>query len=59
MRPRTERGRALLAGLVMLAFGLAIGLPPLAILGPGVGIAVAGGLVFILAIRTPPDEAQP
>lgn len=60
MKPTTERGRAMLAGLLLLAIGLTIGLPPLALWGPGAGLAVPGALVFALAFITPPDdEAKP
>lgn len=55
MRPKTERGRAMLAGLVLVALGLTIGLPPVALWGPGAGLTVPGLIVFALAIRTPPE----
>lgn len=59
MKPTTERGRAMLVGLVLIAIGLAIGLPPLALWGPGAGLSVPGALIFALAFITPPDEAKP
>ena len=55
MRPTTERGWSMVVGLVLLAVGLAIGLPPLALWGPGAGLAVPGALVFGLSLITPPE----
>lgn len=43
-------------GIVLIALGLAIGLPPLALWGPGAGLAVPGALVFALSIVTPPED---
>lgn len=57
MIPTTDRGRAILGGLILLAIGLAIGLPPVALWGPGAGLAVPGGIVFVLAAIQPPEGA--
>lgn len=54
MKPTTDRGWAIVLGLLAIAAGLGIGLPPLALWGPGAALAVPGGLIFALAIRTPP-----
>lgn len=59
LRPRTERGRVMLIGILLLGFGLAIGLPPVALWGPGAGLAVIGGLLLALAVHTPPDPDEP
>lgn len=53
--PTTERGRAIAVGLLLVAIGLAIGLPPLALWGPGAGLAVPGGVIFGLAVIQPPE----
>ena len=53
--PQTDNGRALLVGLVMLMFGLAIGLPPLALWGPGAAFVVPGVLFVFLALVTPSE----
>lgn len=58
MRPTTERGRVILTGLILLAVGLAIGLPPIALWGPGAGLAVPGALLFGLALVTPPETPE-
>jgi hypothetical protein len=57
--PETDKGKAFLVGLVCISIGLAIGLPPLALWGPGAALAVPGGLLLLLAfIATPPPEAD-
>jgi len=56
--PTTPRGRALVVGLLLLAVGLTIGLPPVALWGPGAGMAVPGAIVFILALIQPPEGAE-
>jgi hypothetical protein len=53
MIPTTGRGRAIVAGILLIAAGLAIGLPPIALWGPGAGLAVPGGLLFLLANSMP------
>lgn len=37
-------------GLVALSIGLGIGLPPLALFGPGAALAVPGGLLILYAV---------
>lgn len=44
-----------LVGLLALAVGLAIGLPPLSLWGPGAGLAVPGALLILYAIL--PDRS--
>lgn len=56
-RPTVDPNTALaLAGLVLLALGLAIGLPPIALLGPGAALAVPGALLIVYAVL--PDRAE-
>lgn len=58
MRPTTDRGWALVVGLIALALGLGIGLPPIALWGPGAALAVPGALLFVLAVLTPPEPPE-
>jgi hypothetical protein len=44
-----------LVGLVALAVGLCIGLPPVALIGPGAAFAVSGSLLMIYAVL--PDRS--
>ena len=46
-----------LVGLALLAAGLAIGLPPVGLLGPGAALAVPGGLLIAYAVL--PDQTAP
>lgn len=39
-----------LVGLVALAVGLLVGLPPIALLGPGAALAVPGALLILYAV---------
>jgi hypothetical protein len=55
VKPSTDRGVAMIVGLLLMAVGLAIGLPPLALWGPGAALAVPGTLLFLLAVVTPPE----
>lgn len=55
-RPAIDPNTALaLVGLVALALGLAIGLPPVALFGPGAALAVPGSLLIVYAVL--PDRA--
>lgn len=55
-RPAIDTNTALaLVGLVALAIGLGIGLPPLALWGPGAAFAVPGSLLIIYAVL--PDRS--
>jgi hypothetical protein len=45
-----------IAGLLALSIGLAIGLPPIALLGPGAALAVPGCLLIAYAVM--PDRAE-
>lgn len=58
MIPTTDKGRALLVGLVMLTVGLSVALPPVALWGPGIGLAVAGAILVVLSLTTPPEAAE-
>jgi hypothetical protein len=57
--PQTDNGRTLLAGIVLLAAGLFVGLPPLALWGPGAALAVPGALFVLIAFiaPAPPEDA--
>jgi len=56
-RPSIDPNTALaLVGLVGLALGLCIGLPPVALLGPGAALAVPGFLLIVYAVL--PDRAD-
>ena len=51
--PDTDKGRTLLAGIVLLAAGLFLTAPPLA-------LVVLGALLIVLSYLTPPDpEREP
>jgi hypothetical protein len=54
--PKTDQGRSLLLGLVLISLGLAIGLPPLALWGPGAGLVVPGAIFLFLTFATQPPE---
>lgn len=55
-RPAIDLNTALaICGLVALAIGLSIGLPPLSLWGPGAGLAVPGALLILYAIL--PDRS--
>lgn len=55
-RPRIDTDTALaLGGLVALAIGLLVGLPPIALLGPGAALAVPGALLILYAVL--PDRS--
>lgn len=55
-RPAVDTNTALaLLGLLALALGLCIGLPPVALLGPGAALAVPGALLIVYAVL--PDRA--
>lgn len=58
--PTTDLGRALFLGLILIWVGLSIALPPLGLLGPGLGLAVPGGILILLTLitPTPPPEAD-
>lgn len=53
--PETDGGRALLLGLLLISAGLAIGLPPLALWGPGAALFVPGLILTILAFMPTPE----
>lgn len=55
-RPAIDSNSALaLVGLVGLALGLLIGLPPVGLVGPGAAFAVPSSLLIVYAIL--PDRA--
>jgi hypothetical protein len=54
--PSTANGRALATGLLLLTVGLGVALPPVALWGPGLGSAVLGAILVLLAFITPPEE---
>lgn len=55
-RPSIDPNTALaLVGLLALALGLCIGLPPVALLGPGAALAVPGCLLIVYAVL--PDRS--
>lgn len=47
--PGTPEG-AVMLGLLLLGVGLGIGLPPLALWGPGAGLAVPGLLMIAISL---------
>ncbi len=54
-RPTIDPDTALaLAGLISLALGLLIGLPPVSLWGPGAALAVPGALLILYAVM--PDR---
>jgi hypothetical protein len=54
--PTTDQGRALLLGLVLISVGLAVGLPPLALWGPGAALVVPGAIfLFLTFFATAPE----
>lgn len=56
-RPAVDPNTVLaLVGLFALSIGLAIGLPPIAFLGPGAALAVPGCLLIAYAVM--PDRAE-
>lgn len=55
-RPSMDQNTVLaLLGLFALALGLGIGLPPVALLGPGAALAVPGVLLIVYAVL--PDRS--
>lgn len=57
--PKTDQGRSLLLGLVLISIGLAVGLPPVALWGPGSALFVPGAIFLVLTFATqPPPETD-
>lgn len=54
-RPTGDTAIAI-AGLIALSLGLAIGLPPVALYGPGAALAVPGLLLILYAVL--PDRSS-
>ena len=55
-RPTIDLDTALaLVGLAALAVGLLVGLPPIALIGPGAALAVPGALLILYAVL--PDRS--